>query len=71
MSGKYKVGEDARPHFVTCTIVGWIDVFSREMYKDIIIKSLEYCCKEKGLRLHDYVIMTPAPDHLKLNQQVK
>ena len=30
MSGKYKVGEDALPHFVTFSVVGWIDVFSRE-----------------------------------------
>ena len=27
MSSKYKVGEDAIPHFVTFTTVGWIDVF--------------------------------------------
>ncbi|HRP45416.1 MAG TPA: RHS repeat-associated core domain-containing protein [Ginsengibacter sp.] len=33
MSGKYKVGEDAIPHFVTFSVVGWIDVFSLEQYK--------------------------------------
>ena len=32
MSGKYKVGEDAIPHFVTFSVMGWIDVFSREQY---------------------------------------
>ncbi len=25
MSSKYKVGDDAIPHFVTFTVVGWID----------------------------------------------
>ena len=28
MSGKYKTGEAAIAHFVTCTVVGLVDVFS-------------------------------------------
>ena len=63
MSGKYKTGEAIVAHFVTCTIVGWIDVFSREVYKDIVMKSIAYCQKEKGLQLHAYVVMT---NHLHL-----
>ncbi len=58
MSSKYKVGEDAIPHFVTFSVVGWIDVFSREAYKEIIIESLSYCQKNKGLVLHAWVIMS-------------
>ncbi len=58
MSSKYKVGEDAIPHFVTFTVVGWVDVFSREIYKEIFCESLRYCQKEKGLDLHGWVIMT-------------
>lgn len=26
MSSKYRVGEDAIPHFVTFTVVGWVDL---------------------------------------------
>ncbi|MBX2932692.1 MAG: transposase [Ferruginibacter sp.] len=58
MSSKYKVGEDAIAHFVTFTVVGWIDVFSRETYKEIFIKSLQYCQENKGLQLHAWIIMT-------------
>ena len=58
MSSKYKVGEDAIAHFVTFTVVGWIDIFSRECYKEIFIKSLSYCQAHKGLVLHAWVIMT-------------
>ena len=58
MSGKYKVGEDAIPHFVTFTVVGWIDVFSREQYKELFVESLKYCQENKGLELHAWVIMT-------------
>jgi putative transposase len=63
MSSKYKVGEDALPHFVTFTVIGWVDVFSRECYKEVIVKSLQYCQKNKGLSLHAWVIMT---NHLHL-----
>ena len=52
MSSKYKVGEDAIPHCITFSVVGWIDVFSRESYKEILVKSLQYCMESKGLQLH-------------------
>ena len=58
MSSKYKVGEDAIAHFVTFAVVGWIDVFSREQYKEIFVNSLQYCQQHKGLTLHAWVIMT-------------
>jgi putative transposase len=45
-------------HYVTLTIVGWIDVFSREIYKKEIIKSLQYCQQNKGLIIYAYVIMS-------------
>jgi REP element-mobilizing transposase RayT len=58
MSSKYKVGEDAIPHFVTFSVVGWIDVFSREQYKELFVESLKYCPENKGFVLHAWVIMT-------------
>jgi len=58
MSSKYKPGDDAIAHFVTFTVVGWIDVFSREMYKEIFLNSLKFCIEHKGLTLHAWVIMT-------------
>ena len=58
MSSKYKVGENAIPHFVTFSVVGWIDVFSREQYKELFLESLKYCQQKKGMVLHAWVIMT-------------
>ena len=58
MSSKYKVGEDAIPHFITFSVVGWIDVFSREQYKELFVESLKYCQENKGMVLHAWVIMT-------------
>jgi REP element-mobilizing transposase RayT len=44
-------------HFITCTIVEWIPVFTSAPYFDILIDSLKYCQKEKALCLHSYVIV--------------
>lgn len=58
MSSNYKPGDHQTPHFITFTIVGWIDVFTRDAYKDIFVESLHYCIENKGLVLHAWVIMT-------------
>ena len=38
--------------------MGWIDIFSRKRYRDIILDSLNYCREKKGLKIGGYVIMT-------------
>ncbi len=56
--GGHKIINQNNLHFVTFTVVGWLDVFTRKIYKDIIVDSLKYCIKEKGLLLFCYVIMS-------------
>lgn len=34
-------------YFLTLTVVDWVDIFTRPMYKHIIIDSLSYCQKER------------------------
>jgi REP element-mobilizing transposase RayT len=45
-------------YFVTFTIVEWIDLFIRDEYRKIILDSLHYCRKHKGLEIYAWVIMT-------------
>lgn len=45
-------------HYMTFTVVGWIDVFTRKVYKDVLIESMKYCFANKGLSVHGYVIMS-------------
>jgi len=45
-------------YFVTDTVVDWVDIFTRPIYRHIIIESLEYCQKEKGLIIYAWVLMT-------------
>ena len=59
----YKIDNQEWLYYVTFVTVGWIDVFTRLEYRDIIINSLCYCKKKKGLRLYAYVIMS---NHLHL-----
>jgi len=44
-------------HFITCTIVEWIPVFTSAPYFGILINSLKYCQKEKSLCLYSYAIL--------------
>lgn len=62
MGFKYKVNDNGI-YFVTTTIVGWIDVFTRKELAEIIIDSLKYCQKEKGLVIYAWCLM---PSHLHM-----
>ena len=55
---KYRIWEQNGLNYVTLTVVGWIDIFSRQRYRDIVIQSLRYCQKEKGLHIMGYVLMS-------------
>ena len=58
MSNKYKFRNIEGLYFVTLTVRHWVDVFTRNEYKDIIIENLDYCRKNKGLEIYAWVIMT-------------
>ena len=55
---RYKIIDQNGLNFLTFTIMEWIDLFSRKVYKDIIIDSLAFCQKNKRLNVHAYVIMS-------------
>ncbi|NOZ33941.1 MAG: transposase [Chlorobi bacterium] len=58
MSTGYKISEKEGIYFLTFQIVGWADIFTRKIYKDIVIDSFKYCQKHKGLEIFAYVIMS-------------
>lgn len=45
-------------YFVTLTIMGWIDLFSRRCYRDIVVENLKQCQKNMGLEIFVYVVMS-------------
>ena len=58
MATRYRFGDSYIPHFVTFATVQWVDALSRPLYKNIVVDSLKYCIKEKGLKVHAWVIMS-------------
>lgn len=59
----YIIRDQNAIHFITFSVVQWIDVFSRKQYADIVADSLRYCQTNKGLNVHAWCIMS---NHLHL-----
>lgn len=58
MSRNYRFHNPDAPYFVSFAVVDWLDVFTRNEYKDILLKSLSFCQKEKGMEIYAWVNMT-------------
>ncbi len=58
MSRKYKFKNPEGIYFISYSEVRWIDVFTRNIFRDILLDSFIFCQKKKGLRIHAYVVMT-------------
>ena len=61
MSEKYKFNDPEGTYFMTMSVVGWIDVFKRPEL--IIIDSLRYCQKEKGLVINAWCLVPTIRDY--------
>jgi hypothetical protein len=58
MSRNYKFHNPEGIYFISVAVVEWLNVFIRNEYKDIVIDSLQYCKKEKGMEIYTWCIMT-------------
>lgn len=54
----YIIRDQNAVHFVTFSVVQWIDVFTRKEYADIVVESLKFCQENKGLNIHAWCIMS-------------
>ncbi len=63
MTTGYQIKEQDKLYFVTLQVVDWVDIFSRECYRKIIVENLCYCQQHKGLEIYACVIMS---NHLHL-----
>jgi REP element-mobilizing transposase RayT len=68
MGCTYKITDGGAVYFITCTVNKWVDIFTREIYKDIVVNSLYHCTENKGLIVYGYVIMS---NHVHLLIQAK
>jgi len=58
MKEGYIIRNQEKAHFITATVVDWIDVFTRQVYRDCVIDCLNYCVANKGMIVYGYVIMS-------------
>ena len=57
---------DGYMYFLTITVVNWIDIFTRPVYRHIIIDSLQYNIDNKGLIIPGWCLMS---NHIHLLAQ--
>lgn len=62
MGFKYAIRSD-RLHFLTHTVVDWVDVFTRKELALVVVDSLNFCVENKGLEVYAWCLM---PSHLHM-----
>jgi REP element-mobilizing transposase RayT len=58
---RYRFHADGALCYVTFSVVDWLPIFISETACQIVTESLDFCHRQKGLRVNAYVIM---PTHL-------
>lgn len=57
-------------YFISFATVHWIDVFTRNEYKDELVKSFKFCQEKKGLKIFAWCIM-PSHVHMLISSHDK
>jgi len=61
MSRNYKFNNPSAAYFISFATVYWIEIFTRQIYFNAIVESINYSRKNKGMELYAYCIM---PSHI-------
>jgi len=61
MTTGYQINKQDGTYFLTWTVIGWVDLFIRDTYKQLIADSLNFCMAKHKLQIYAYVIM---PSHI-------
>jgi putative transposase len=54
---RYKFGEAEYPHFLTCTVVGWLPAFTRPEVVQILLDSWQFLQDQNRIALLGYVVL--------------
>jgi putative transposase len=63
MSRNYKFHNKEGIYFVTFAVIDWIDLFTRQVYSDIVVDALDYSRKFNGMVINGWCLM---PSHVHL-----
>jgi putative transposase len=59
----YQVRTPASAYFITTTVVDWIKLFKDDQIAQIVLDSLSFCQRQKGLLINGWCLM---PNHLHM-----
>jgi len=54
---RYTIRETQAPHFLTCTVINWIPIFTRPQTVEIILNALQYRQQHNGWKVYGYVVL--------------
>jgi REP element-mobilizing transposase RayT len=54
---RYVISEPSQPHFLTCTVLEWLPIFTRPDAVQILFNTWTYQRQNHGLRLYGYVVL--------------
>jgi putative transposase len=54
---RYTITDPDKPHFLTCTVVEWLPVFTRPETVEILLDCWRYQRENQGLKLYGYVVL--------------
>ena len=58
MSDTYVIKDQLAPYFLTFQVVSWVDVFTKQVYRYIVIDSFNFCVQDQFLNVHAWVMMS-------------
>ena len=58
MSTGYQITDQEGIYYLTFQVVNWIDLFTRKIYRDIIVESLQFSIQHKKPDVFAFVIMS-------------
>jgi hypothetical protein len=67
---RYTITEIDKPHFLTCTIVEWLPLFTRPALVDIVLNTWRFQQANQGLLLYGYVILENHLHYLAQSQDL-
>lgn len=54
---RYKICDETAPHFLTCTVLNWMPLFTRPQTSDIILEALRHRQEKDEWKIYGYVIL--------------
>jgi putative transposase len=65
---RYRIRDEKAPHFVTCTVLNWMPLFTRPQTTAIVLDALKYRQEQADWQIYGYVILE---NHLHMVVQTK